>query len=101
MMTSLIDLLFCLLLMQSKRRFERDCKEAERAQHISDRIDLDNKTDGEKVKVEHKQVNLPKQNTGCVCEKGAGWFKDKKELGGQEEVWLRSCVSLLSFISYF
>ncbi|XP_069581069.1 formin-binding protein 1-like isoform X1 [Brachyistius frenatus] len=35
-------------LESSKRRFERDCKEAERAQHISDRIDLDNKTDGEK-----------------------------------------------------
>uniref|UniRef100_A0A3Q0RMF4 Formin binding protein 1a n=1 Tax=Amphilophus citrinellus TaxID=61819 RepID=A0A3Q0RMF4_AMPCI len=33
-----------------KRRFERDCKEAERAQHVSDRIDLDNKTDGEKQK---------------------------------------------------
>uniref|UniRef100_A0A3B3CJ79 Formin-binding protein 1-like n=1 Tax=Oryzias melastigma TaxID=30732 RepID=A0A3B3CJ79_ORYME len=32
----------------SKRRFERDCKEAERAQLVSDRIDLDNKTDGEK-----------------------------------------------------
>ncbi|CAF90024.1 unnamed protein product, partial [Tetraodon nigroviridis] len=32
----------------SKRRFERDCKEAERAQHICNRIDLDNKTDGEK-----------------------------------------------------
>uniref|UniRef100_A0A3B4WYP1 Formin-binding protein 1-like n=1 Tax=Seriola lalandi dorsalis TaxID=1841481 RepID=A0A3B4WYP1_SERLL len=32
----------------SKRRFERDCKEAERAQHVSDRIDLDSKTDGEK-----------------------------------------------------
>lgn len=57
--------------MQSKRRFERDCKEAERAQHISDRIDLDNKTDGEKVKVEHKQVNLQKQNTVCVCLGGA------------------------------
>ncbi|XP_036000115.1 formin-binding protein 1 [Fundulus heteroclitus] len=35
-------------LESSKRRFERDCKEAERAQHISDRIDLDNKADGEK-----------------------------------------------------
>ncbi|XP_040007600.1 formin-binding protein 1-like isoform X1 [Xiphias gladius] len=35
-------------LESSKRRFERDCKEAERAQHISERIDLDNKTDGEK-----------------------------------------------------
>ncbi|XP_067376891.1 formin-binding protein 1-like isoform X3 [Channa argus] len=34
-------------LESSKRRFERDCKEAERAQHVSDRIDLD-KTDGEK-----------------------------------------------------
>uniref|UniRef100_A0A8C2WQI8 Formin binding protein 1 n=1 Tax=Cyclopterus lumpus TaxID=8103 RepID=A0A8C2WQI8_CYCLU len=34
----------------SKRRFERDCKEAERAQQVSDRIDLDNKTDGEKVR---------------------------------------------------
>uniref|UniRef100_A0A8C2WX95 Formin binding protein 1a n=1 Tax=Cyclopterus lumpus TaxID=8103 RepID=A0A8C2WX95_CYCLU len=33
-----------------KRRFERDCKEAERAQQVSDRIDLDNKTDGEKVR---------------------------------------------------
>uniref|UniRef100_A0A674MVF6 Formin binding protein 1 n=1 Tax=Takifugu rubripes TaxID=31033 RepID=A0A674MVF6_TAKRU len=33
----------------SKRRFERDCKEAERAQHICNRIDLDNKTDGEKA----------------------------------------------------
>ncbi|XP_063344937.1 formin-binding protein 1a isoform X1 [Pelmatolapia mariae] len=35
-------------LESSKRRFERDCKEAERAQHVSDKIDLDNKTDGEK-----------------------------------------------------
>ncbi|XP_054867588.1 formin-binding protein 1a isoform X4 [Amphiprion ocellaris] len=35
-------------LESSKRRFERDCKEAERAQHVSDRIDLDSKTDGEK-----------------------------------------------------
>ncbi|XP_037536075.1 formin-binding protein 1 [Nematolebias whitei] len=35
-------------LESSKRRFERDCKEAERAQHISDRIDVDNKMDGEK-----------------------------------------------------
>ncbi|XP_038132530.1 formin-binding protein 1-like isoform X2 [Cyprinodon tularosa] len=34
-------------LESSKRRFERDCKEAERAQHISDRIELD-KADGEK-----------------------------------------------------
>uniref|UniRef100_A0A672G113 Formin binding protein 1a n=1 Tax=Salarias fasciatus TaxID=181472 RepID=A0A672G113_SALFA len=34
----------------SKRRFERDCKEAERAQQASDRMDLDNKTDGEKQK---------------------------------------------------
>lgn len=49
MVTSLIGLLFCLLAVQSKRRFERDCKEAERAQHVSDRIDLENKTDGEKV----------------------------------------------------
>uniref|UniRef100_A0A3P8VGI4 Formin-binding protein 1-like n=1 Tax=Cynoglossus semilaevis TaxID=244447 RepID=A0A3P8VGI4_CYNSE len=36
-------------LESSKRRFERDCKEAERARHVSDRIDLENKTDGEKV----------------------------------------------------
>ncbi|KAG7233077.1 hypothetical protein INR49_007510 [Caranx melampygus] len=35
-------------LESSKRRFERDCKEAERAQHVSDRIDLDSRTDGEK-----------------------------------------------------
>ncbi|KAM3867866.1 formin-binding protein 1a [Diretmus argenteus] len=35
-------------LESSKRRFERDCKEAERAQHNFDRIDIDNKTDGEK-----------------------------------------------------
>uniref|UniRef100_A0AAQ4QGS2 Formin binding protein 1a n=1 Tax=Gasterosteus aculeatus aculeatus TaxID=481459 RepID=A0AAQ4QGS2_GASAC len=35
-------------LESSKRRFERDCKEAERTQQVSDRIDLDNKTDGEK-----------------------------------------------------
>ncbi|XP_056275140.1 formin-binding protein 1-like [Pseudoliparis swirei] len=35
-------------LESSKRRFERDCKEAERAQQVSDRIDLDNKTAGEK-----------------------------------------------------
>uniref|UniRef100_A0A8D3C234 Formin-binding protein 1-like n=1 Tax=Scophthalmus maximus TaxID=52904 RepID=A0A8D3C234_SCOMX len=40
-------------LESSKRRFERDCKEAERAQHVSDRIDLDNKTDGEKA-AQHK-----------------------------------------------
>lgn len=64
MMTSLIDLLFCLLFVQSKRRFERDCKEAERAQHVSDRIDLDNKTDGEKVKVEHKQLNHQSKTRG-------------------------------------
>uniref|UniRef100_A0A3B4GUH9 Formin-binding protein 1-like n=1 Tax=Pundamilia nyererei TaxID=303518 RepID=A0A3B4GUH9_9CICH len=37
-------------LESSKRRFERDCKEAERAQHVSDKIDLDNKTDGEKAR---------------------------------------------------
>uniref|UniRef100_A0A8C2WND2 Formin binding protein 1 n=1 Tax=Cyclopterus lumpus TaxID=8103 RepID=A0A8C2WND2_CYCLU len=37
-------------LESSKRRFERDCKEAERAQQVSDRIDLDNKTDGEKAR---------------------------------------------------
>uniref|UniRef100_A0A672FXL3 Formin binding protein 1a n=1 Tax=Salarias fasciatus TaxID=181472 RepID=A0A672FXL3_SALFA len=37
-------------LESSKRRFERDCKEAERAQQASDRMDLDNKTDGEKQK---------------------------------------------------
>uniref|UniRef100_A0A671V0L2 Formin-binding protein 1-like n=1 Tax=Sparus aurata TaxID=8175 RepID=A0A671V0L2_SPAAU len=37
-------------LESSKRRFERDCKEAERAQHVSDRIDLDNKTEGEKAR---------------------------------------------------
>ncbi|XP_075879244.1 formin-binding protein 1-like [Nelusetta ayraudi] len=35
-------------LESSKRRFERDCKEAERAQHASDRLELENKTDGEK-----------------------------------------------------
>uniref|UniRef100_A0AAQ5YY47 Formin binding protein 1a n=1 Tax=Amphiprion ocellaris TaxID=80972 RepID=A0AAQ5YY47_AMPOC len=39
-------------LESSKRRFERDCKEAERAQHVSDRIDLDSKTDGEKSVVQ-------------------------------------------------
>ncbi|KAM4576603.1 formin-binding protein 1-like isoform 2-T2 [Odontesthes bonariensis] len=43
-------------LESSKRRFERDCKEAERAQHVSDRIDLD-KTDGE------KRCSLKKQQT--------------------------------------
>uniref|UniRef100_A0A3Q3BPM7 Formin binding protein 1 n=1 Tax=Haplochromis burtoni TaxID=8153 RepID=A0A3Q3BPM7_HAPBU len=43
-----VCLLVFLLIFQSKRRFERDCKEAERAQHVSDKIDLDNKTDGEK-----------------------------------------------------
>ncbi|KAM7415422.1 hypothetical protein PAMA_017777 [Pampus argenteus] len=37
-------------LESSKRRFERDCKEAERAQHVSDRINLDTKTDGEKAR---------------------------------------------------
>eukprot|EP00064_Thunnus_orientalis_P020113 superscaffoldBa00005363_g20244 len=37
-------------LESSKRRFERDCKEAERAQHVSDRIDLDTKTDAEKAR---------------------------------------------------
>uniref|UniRef100_A0A3P8VD98 Formin-binding protein 1-like n=1 Tax=Cynoglossus semilaevis TaxID=244447 RepID=A0A3P8VD98_CYNSE len=37
-------------LESSKRRFERDCKEAERARHVSDRIDLENKTDGEKAR---------------------------------------------------
>uniref|UniRef100_A0A8C7XXS7 Formin binding protein 1a n=1 Tax=Oryzias sinensis TaxID=183150 RepID=A0A8C7XXS7_9TELE len=37
-------------LESSKRRFERDCKEAERAQLVSDRIDLDNKTDSEKAR---------------------------------------------------
>uniref|UniRef100_A0A096MBC0 Formin binding protein 1a n=1 Tax=Poecilia formosa TaxID=48698 RepID=A0A096MBC0_POEFO len=44
-------------LESSKRRFERDCKEAERAQHVSDRIDLDNKADGEKA----RQVAQQKQ----------------------------------------
>uniref|UniRef100_A0A3B4WVP3 Formin-binding protein 1-like n=1 Tax=Seriola lalandi dorsalis TaxID=1841481 RepID=A0A3B4WVP3_SERLL len=42
-------------LESSKRRFERDCKEAERAQHVSDRIDLDSKTDGEKCRSQLKQ----------------------------------------------
>ncbi|CAK6982282.1 formin-binding protein 1a isoform X1 [Scomber scombrus] len=37
-------------LESSKRRFERDCKEAERAQHVSDRIELDTKTDAEKAR---------------------------------------------------
>uniref|UniRef100_A0A8C6PCB9 Formin binding protein 1 n=1 Tax=Nothobranchius furzeri TaxID=105023 RepID=A0A8C6PCB9_NOTFU len=50
-------------LESSKRRYERDCKEAERAQHISDRIDVE-KTDGEKVVREqllfkHKWTAVP------------------------------------------
>uniref|UniRef100_A0A7N8YFL1 F-BAR domain-containing protein n=1 Tax=Mastacembelus armatus TaxID=205130 RepID=A0A7N8YFL1_9TELE len=52
-----------------KRRFERDCKEAERAQHISDRIDLD-KTDGEKVL--NLKINI---NT-----KGEGWSRERFSL---------------------
>ncbi|XP_029917076.1 formin-binding protein 1a [Myripristis murdjan] len=44
-------------LESSKRRFERDCKEAERAQHYCDRIDTDSKTDGEKA----RQVAQQKQ----------------------------------------
>lgn len=38
--------------MQSKRRFERDCKEADRAQHYFDKMDADinvTKADVEKV----------------------------------------------------
>lgn len=42
-------LIVVVVVVQSKRRFERDCKEAERAQLISDKIDVDNKMDGEKV----------------------------------------------------
>uniref|UniRef100_A0A3B4ANM9 F-BAR domain-containing protein n=1 Tax=Periophthalmus magnuspinnatus TaxID=409849 RepID=A0A3B4ANM9_9GOBI len=44
-------------LESSKRRFERDCKEAERAQHASDRLDLDR--DGEKARqnAQQKQFN--------------------------------------------
>uniref|UniRef100_A0A3B4X0M8 Formin-binding protein 1-like n=1 Tax=Seriola lalandi dorsalis TaxID=1841481 RepID=A0A3B4X0M8_SERLL len=44
-------------LESSKRRFERDCKEAERAQHVSDRIDLDSKTDGEKEETYYHDLN--------------------------------------------
>uniref|UniRef100_A0A3Q4I3K1 Formin binding protein 1a n=1 Tax=Neolamprologus brichardi TaxID=32507 RepID=A0A3Q4I3K1_NEOBR len=51
-----VCLLFFLLIFQSKRRFERDCKEAERAQHVSDKIDLDNKTDGEKTAQQKQQA---------------------------------------------
>lgn len=44
---------------QSKRRFERDCKEADRAQHYFDKVDADinvTKADVEKVWIM------------CVCE---------------------------------
>lgn len=41
-------------LESSKRRFERDCKEAERAQHTSDRLDLD-RTDSEKARQNAQQ----------------------------------------------
>ncbi|XP_072243185.1 formin-binding protein 1-like isoform X2 [Leuresthes tenuis] len=50
-------------LESSKRRFERDCKEAERAQHVSDRIDLD-KTEGEKrCSLKARQTAQQKQQT--------------------------------------
>ncbi|KAM8865158.1 formin-binding protein 1-like [Synchiropus picturatus] len=39
----------------SKRRFERNCKEAERAQHVSDRMELDHKTDGDKARHNSQQ----------------------------------------------
>uniref|UniRef100_A0A1A7XUR5 Formin binding protein 1 n=1 Tax=Iconisemion striatum TaxID=60296 RepID=A0A1A7XUR5_9TELE len=48
-------------LESSKRRYERDCKEAERAQHISDRIDVE-KTDGEKrCSIKTRQTAQQKQ----------------------------------------
>lgn len=49
-------------LESSKRRFERDCKEAERAQHASDRLELENKTDGEKrCSLKARQTSQQKQ----------------------------------------
>lgn len=45
-----MQVFFCLF--QSKRRFERDCKEADRAQHYFDKMDADinvTKADVEKV----------------------------------------------------
>lgn len=39
--------------LQTKRRFERDSKEAERAQHMCDRMDVDNNVDAEKVATKH------------------------------------------------
>uniref|UniRef100_A0A1A8SDS6 Formin binding protein 1 n=1 Tax=Nothobranchius rachovii TaxID=451742 RepID=A0A1A8SDS6_9TELE len=48
-------------LESSKRRYERDCKEAERAQHISDRIDVE-KMDGEKrCSIKTRQTAQQKQ----------------------------------------
>ncbi|KAM9858045.1 formin-binding protein 1a [Aulostomus maculatus] len=57
-------------LESSKRHFERDCKEAERAQHISDRTDLDNKADGEKrCSLKARQVAQQKQQAADESKK--------------------------------
>ncbi|KAI3373028.1 hypothetical protein L3Q82_023475, partial [Scortum barcoo] len=77
-------------LESSKRRFERDCKEAERAQHISDRIDLDNKTDGEKawgVLEEHR--SWKGSGPGCEMVLG-GWYIVANQLLSRANDWLQS-----------
>lgn len=53
------------LVVQSKRRFERDCKEAERAQHASERLELENKTDGEKVEQQEADDSPPPHTPLC------------------------------------
>ncbi len=52
MLISHFNARFFFCLFQSKRRFERDCKEADRAQHYFDKMDADinvTKADVEKV----------------------------------------------------
>lgn len=50
----------CAGLLQSKRRFERDCKEADRAQHYFDKMDAD--------------INVTKADVEKVCSEGACSF---------------------------
>lgn len=46
--------------LQSKRRFERDCKEADRAQHYFDKMDAD--------------INVTKADVEKVCQIPAYYF---------------------------
>ncbi|XP_051923865.1 formin-binding protein 1-like isoform X2 [Hippocampus zosterae] len=57
-------------LESTKRRFERDSKEAERAQHMCDRMDVDNNVDAEKrCSFKARQVAQQKQQTAQESKK--------------------------------